>query len=277
MNRVAFLGLGRMGAAMATRLAQSGVDISAWNRTAGRGEAAAAAGAVIAKTPQSAVAGRDLIITMLSDERAVAEVVGRLAAEPGATVIEMSTISPDAVRQVRSMLPAEVGLIDAPVLGGVAQAATGTLHIFAGGEPHVVDRCEPVLSQLGTVQRCGALGSGAAVKLVVNLANISSMVVLGEALRLAGALGVDPDTAFGALARTALGSLAQGMRSRIETACVPVMFRTALAEESARLIASADGPADSVAMAVHLQLRSAIEAGLADQDVSAAIRKMAGS
>ncbi|MCX2950185.1 NAD(P)-dependent oxidoreductase [Lentzea sp. NEAU-D7] len=273
MTRIGFLGLGRMGAPMAERLAKAGHDLAVWNRTAHRAATiAASAPLTVATSAQDAVTGRDLVITMLSDRRAVAEVLGPLKVDAGTTVVEMSTTGPDAVRSLRRTLPSQVGLIDAPVLGSIPQVNAGELHIFVGGSQDEVARCQDVLAVLGQVEHCGPLGAGAAMKLVVNLANLTAIVALGESLGLARVLDVDRDSAFDALARTALGKLVGGLRGRIEDPASPVVFDARLAVESLRLVLEAGALEAGV---VGGALRQLSEHADQERDISAVIRAIA--
>jgi 3-hydroxyisobutyrate dehydrogenase-like beta-hydroxyacid dehydrogenase len=197
MSTVAFLGLGTMGAPMATRLAARH-DLAVWNRT--RAKAEAISGATVAETPAAAVAGADVVITMLATPAAVESVLfgadGVVAAlRPGACLVEMSTIGPHAVADIARRLPDGIGLVDAPVGGSVDKATDGTLTLFAGGTDADVDRVAPVLAALGTLLRCGGSGAGAAAKLVVNTALIAGVTLLDEVLTLAGQLDVPAELA----------------------------------------------------------------------------------
>ncbi|MGC4806565.1 NAD(P)-dependent oxidoreductase [Micromonospora sp. DT233] len=273
--RIAFLGLGRMGLPMAIRLARAGHDIAVWNRTAERAQEAVAAGAHGAASAQEAIAGRQLVITMLSDPDAVLGLLDGLTLEPGSTLVEMSTIGPETVAELRKRLPAEVTLIDAPVLGSVPQAESGALHVFAGGSAQDVAHCMPVLSVLGNVEHVGALGDGAAVKLVVNVATINSAVLLGEALGLAARLGIAREAAFDALTRTTLAPLIGVMRPRVGAAQQPTLFALGLAEKDLRLAVESGARPDGVITAARRALAEARDAGLGDEDLSAIIRTLA--
>ncbi|MFD2350970.1 NAD(P)-binding domain-containing protein [Nonomuraea ferruginea] len=117
---IAFLGQGRMGVPMARRLERAGHKVTTWRRGTG-------------VTAASAVEGAGLVITMLRDPAAVREVLAAAlpGLRPGTTVVEMSTIGPEEVRVLRSLLPPEVRLVDAPVLGSVGPAAEGALTVLA--------------------------------------------------------------------------------------------------------------------------------------------------
>ncbi|MFE6050543.1 NAD(P)-dependent oxidoreductase [Kitasatospora sp. NPDC056446] len=190
MKKIAFLGLGRMGLPMARRLAAAGYPLTVWNRSPGR-----AGGLTEAATPAQAVRGADVVVTMLSDPAAVAEVAGRFTAElaPGTLWIDMSSIGPAATAGLRAGLPDGVALVDAPVVGSVGPAATGGLTVFAGGKDADLDRAQPVLEHLGRVRRCGGPGTGAALKVVVIGAIVASVTVVGEVLAVAEESGLPQD------------------------------------------------------------------------------------
>jgi 3-hydroxyisobutyrate dehydrogenase len=218
MLRVAFLGLGHMGAPMAHRLVAAGHDVAVWNRTRERAAPLARGGARVAATPAAAVAGADVVITMLSGPPSVESVLfgpdgAGAALEPGCCLVEMSTIGPDAVRDIAARLPSGVGLVDAPVAGSTPQAEAGQLRILTGGAPGDVERVTPILERLGTVIRCGGVGSGAAAKLVANTALIAGMTLLGETVRLADSLGVPRDLALQVLGAGPLGGMLQRARA----------------------------------------------------------------
>jgi 3-hydroxyisobutyrate dehydrogenase len=212
MPAIAFLGLGHMGTPMARRLVAAGHDVVVWNRTGSRTAPLVAAGALAATTPAEAAAGADVVITMLADPAAVDSVLfGRYGAVgalgPGSTLVEMSTIGPDAVRGIASRLPVGVGLVDAPVGGSVQHATAGELRVFAGGETADLDAVTPILSELGSVVRCGGVGSGAAIKLVANTSLVAGMTLLGETLALADSLGVPRELALEVLSAGPLGGV----------------------------------------------------------------------
>ncbi|MGW2420234.1 NAD(P)-dependent oxidoreductase [Streptomyces sp. NPDC001709] len=233
-EKVAFLGLGSMGAPMAGRLLAAGHPLTVWNRTPARAEPLAAEGATPAATPAAAVRDADVVITMLAGPDALTAVADAVTPElrPGTTWVEMSTVGPDAVRDLAGRLKDGVTLVDAPVMGSTDRAAEGTLGILAGGEAAAV---EHVLAHLGTVTRTGPLGSGAALKLVVNTAVIGGVGLVAEALRLAAALGLDGHTARTALAAGPLGgalerALADGVHFSTDLAVKDLRIAAAAAE-----------------------------------------------
>src|SRR5439155_16800115 len=132
MAKIAFLGLGQMGAPMATRLLQAGHELTVWNRTPDRAKPLAAGGATVAGSPAEAVAGAAFAITMLATPEALQEVVlgGNGLAKalgPGQVYIDMSTVGPNTVRAIAAKLPNGVAIVDAPVRGSVPQATEGRL------------------------------------------------------------------------------------------------------------------------------------------------------
>ncbi|MEV6752271.1 NAD(P)-dependent oxidoreductase [Streptomyces sp. NPDC051214] len=204
MEKIAFLGLGHMGAPMARQLLAAGHPLTVWNRTAGKAEPLAGEGARLAAGPADAVRDADVVITMLAGPEAVRAVADAVVPELRAGVhwAEMSTVGPDVVRELAARVPAGVTLVDAPVMGSTDKAAAGRLGILAGG---AADGIEHILARFGPVTRTGPLGSGAALKLVVNSAVIGGVALVAEAMRLADALGLDEETAKEALAGGPLG------------------------------------------------------------------------
>ncbi|WP_406209017.1 NAD(P)-dependent oxidoreductase [Kitasatospora sp. NBC_01560] len=211
MEKIAFLGLGRMGLPMARRLAATERPLTVWNRTPGR-----ATGLDVAASPAEAVRGAGILVTVLADPAAVDAVAGQVvdALAPGTLWIDMSSIGPDATAALRDRLPDGVELVDAPVLGSVGPAATGGLTVLAGGRAEALDRARPVLDTFGRVVQCGGPGSGAALKLVVISAVVGGVALIGEALALADSLGLPEELALGALAGGPLGGAVDRARSQ---------------------------------------------------------------
>ncbi|MFG3436839.1 Rid family hydrolase [Nonomuraea sp. NPDC047897] len=253
-GQIAFLGQGRMGVPMARRLAESGHRVTVWRRGAGLSVA-------------EAVAGADLVITMLRDPAAVREVLA--AALPGlragATVVEMSTVGPEAVAGLRALLPGSVGLVDAPVLGSVGPAAEGTLTVLAGGlsGPGVDGAgCRAVLGVFGAVREAGPLGAGAALKLAVMSALVPAQVLLAETFAYGEAHGVPRAALADVLAATPLGGLAE----RLRVPAGRTGYALGLAAKDLSL-AAWDGA--SLATAARRRLQEAEAAGLGDRDLTA--------
>ncbi|MEU3259185.1 NAD(P)-dependent oxidoreductase [Streptomyces albus] len=259
MERIAFLGLGSMGTPMARRLLAAGHPLTVWNRTASRAEPLRAEGAQVALSPAEAVLGTGIVVTMLAGPEALDAVAEEVlpALGRGTVWAEMSTVGPDAVAALRERLPGGVTLVDAPVMGSVDAAASGSLQVLAGGE--VDGPVAEVLERFGSVRRCGPPGSGAALKVVLINAMIGGVAVVAESLRLADALGVDPAGAREALAAGPMGGAVR------RTLSDSAHYTLDLAAKDVGLaVGAADLP---VLRAVGEELRSRDD--LAGQDLSA--------
>ena len=273
------IGLGAMGGRIARRLIAAGYDVAVWNRSPGKAEELAAEGATVAVTPAEAAARGDAVITMLADPKALQEVTegaeGVVAGlQEEATLIEMSTAGPPALRRLATSF-GEGRLLDAPVLGSLTEVEAGTLKVFVGGPGELVERCRPLLSDLGEVLHVGPLGSGAAAKLVANSTLLASVAVLGEALALADKLGLSTETAFDVLATTPIAAQAERRREAFGKGDFPLRFRLALARKDADLIAEA-GADLRLAAATRAWIAEAEEAGWGERDYSELLAWIAG-
>jgi 3-hydroxyisobutyrate dehydrogenase/2-hydroxy-3-oxopropionate reductase len=257
--RVAVLGLGAMGSRIARRLLDAGHDVVVWNRT----PAKAAGFPRVAATPGEAADAAEVTITMVSNAEALRSVTAEITP---ATLIEMSTVGPDAVRELAGRLE----VIDAPVLGSRSEAESGTLHIFVGATPEQYAQWSPLLEPLGTTHHVGPLGAGASAKLVANSTLIDTIGVLGEALRLAERLGLSRDAAFEVLAVSPLAAQGERRRSALEANDFPPRFALALARKDADLV-SAAAPDLPIAQAARSWLVDADDAGWGDRDYSAVL------
>ncbi|GAA4633760.1 NAD(P)-dependent oxidoreductase [Actinoallomurus vinaceus] len=198
--KLGFIGLGHMGGPMCRNLLAAGYDVAVYDV---RRDAAAEherLGATWAACPAEAGAGRDAVITMLPTPRHVEAVLlgpgGLLdALAPGAVWIDMSTSVPEVADRVRALADGRgVHVLDAPVSGMAAGARAGTLQIFVGGDPEVVERARPVLDVLGDperVMRVGGHGAGYTVKLMINLLWFAHLVATTEVLSIGTGAGVD--------------------------------------------------------------------------------------
>ena len=281
MTRVAWIGLGAMGSRMARRLLDAGHDLAVWNRTPARAEPLVAAGARAAATPADAVRDRDVVMLMLADPAAVRAVTegpeGIAAAiRPGTTVIEMSTVGPSDVARLRGALADGVNLLDAPVLGSVSEAESGTLKIFVGGDGGTVAAQTSLLSVLGDrILHVGPSGSGAAAKLVANSTLLGILGLLGEALTLGTGLGLSRDAVWQVLATTPLAAQAERRRPVVESDTAPKRFALSLAHKDADLIVTAADEAGvdvRLARAVQTWFADADAAGMGSADYSTILR-----
>jgi len=197
--RIAFLGLGSMGAGMAARLAAAGHSMSVFNRTAARTEAMARAGARVGETPRAAAEKADVIIGMTADDESSRAMWlgddGALAATnaPDALAIECSTLSHDWVLELAGHVRARgFRYVDSPVTGLPDAAATGTLTLLVGADPADLDAARPIFASLATrVLHFGVVGQGTVYKLMVNLLGAVQIASAAESIALAEAAGLD--------------------------------------------------------------------------------------
>jgi 2-hydroxy-3-oxopropionate reductase len=194
---VAFLGTGLMGAPMARNILKAGFPVTVWNRSRAKAEALGDDGAAVADTAAGAVAGADIVITMLSDGGTVADLLfeqGVAAAmKPGAALADMSSIKPaEATDHAARLAAMGLGHLDAPVSGGTRGAEGATLAIMAGGDQALFDRAAPVLSAMGRPVRVGPAGAGQLSKLVNQTVVAVTIGVVAEAMLLAREGGADP-------------------------------------------------------------------------------------
>jgi len=224
--RVALLGTGKMGSAIAVRLAGAGFKLTVWNRT--RSRAMALGVGEVSDSPAAAVSAADVVISSLTGPDAIrAAYLGRdgaLAGSRDRLFIEMSTAGPEVVAELASAARwAGSRLVDAPILGSPAIVGTGEAAILVGGEPNDVDRAAAVLSVVGNVRRVGSLGSGARLKLIAN-SMLGDIVLAAAELQVAGeAAGLDPRDVFWALQRLA-PSLEARRAGYLDDRHVPVLF-----------------------------------------------------
>ena len=197
---VGFIGLGTMGREMVRNLLKAGHEVTVFDIVEDAVAALAAEGATPAKSPVDAAAAADIAITMLPDTPQVEDVIygegGLLASPPGGRlIVDMSTISPVAVRRMHADLKAAgTDFIDAPVSGGPIGAKNATLTIMAGGEATAFAKAEPFFRGMGTtITHVGASGAGQAVKLCNQLICGINLQGVCEAIALARASGVDLD------------------------------------------------------------------------------------
>jgi 3-hydroxyisobutyrate dehydrogenase-like beta-hydroxyacid dehydrogenase len=193
--RVAFLGLGIMGHAMATNLVKAGHEVTVWNRTPGK----LVEGAGVAPTPAAAAQGAEVVWLCVSDTAAVEAILfgpdgveGSLA--EGMIIADSSTISPSATLKFSERVRARgVTYVDAPMTGSKIGAGNGTLIFMVGGDEATVERLKPLFEAMGKkIFRMGETGKGQATKLAMNLQIALIFEGFAEALTLATKLGVDP-------------------------------------------------------------------------------------
>jgi 3-hydroxyisobutyrate dehydrogenase len=197
--KIGIAGMGRMGAAVASRLLSVGHDVTVWNRSREKTQALALAGASVAATPAELATRAEIIITVLTDAAAIDATyhgaTGLLAGDVrGKLFIDMSTVRPETEKALAAKVDAKgAALIECPVGGTVGPAKEGKLFGFVGGEAGDVARAKPVLDQLcRRVEHVGAIGAGASMKLAINLPLLVYYQALGEALSLCQNLNLEP-------------------------------------------------------------------------------------
>lgn len=212
-ERVGFIGLGIMGRGMARNLLKAGFELRVWNRTVSRMDELVAEGAYATASPADLAGKCDIIITCVSDTPDVEAVVlgpeGVVRAiQPGALLIDMSTISPEATRRIALELDGRgASMLDAPVSGGSEGAARGTLSIMVGGPPAQVERAMLVFQAMGkTITHVGGTGDGQMVKLVNQILVVGNALAMSEALLFAQAGGLDLAKTLAAVKDGAAGS-----------------------------------------------------------------------
>lgn len=196
--KLGFIGIGLMGRPMTLRLLAAGHEVTVWNRSRDKLAPVLEQGARAADSPALVARPAEIVMTCVTDQHAVEQVLfatdGIAAgAKPGLLVVDFSSIAPAAARDFASRLEQKgIGLVDAPVSGGVAGAENGTLAIMAGGRPEHVERARPVVMHLAQrFTRMGDSGAGQATKLCNQIIVGSLIAVIAEAVRLAEAAGVD--------------------------------------------------------------------------------------
>lgn len=209
--RVAFVGIGRMGLPMARNVAGAGHELTVYNRTASRCAPLRDVGAALAASAAEAVRDAEILVTMLSDPPAVEELLGAdlLAdAAEGLVWLEMSTIGPTAARRFAARAAeAGVEMLDAPVSGSTAAAEAATLASMVGGSEAALERARPVLKAMTKAHfHLGPSGTGAAMKLAVNVMLASQTVAIAEALVMAEVAGIERADAYDVIAASALAS-----------------------------------------------------------------------
>ncbi|SFR62880.1 3-hydroxyisobutyrate dehydrogenase [Marinobacter daqiaonensis] len=193
---IAFLGIGLMGAPMTANLLAAGFRMTLWNRTAAKCEPFKEQ-ADVAPSPAEAVAGADVVITMLENGDVVEDVLVRQgvidALGEGAVLIDMSSVQPSLARRHAAMAAERgAGYLDAPVSGGTRGAESGTLSIMAGGEAAHLESVQGVLAALGRVTHIGPVGAGQLAKLANQAIVGVTIGAVSEALLLASRGGADP-------------------------------------------------------------------------------------
>ncbi|HSS59392.1 MAG TPA: NAD(P)-dependent oxidoreductase [Solirubrobacteraceae bacterium] len=272
--RVAVLGTGIMGAPMARNLAAAGHDVRAWNRSPEKAQGLD--GVEPAETIADAVRSADVVVTMLSDGDAVDAVTDEALAG-GAVLVQMSTIGPEATERVAEKAKAAgVPFVDAPVLGTKQPAEQGKLIVLASGPEDVRERLEPLFDALGAKTLwLGEAGAGNRLKLVLNTWLLALTEGLAEAIALAEALDVDPQTFLDTIDGGPIGAPYANLKGKLMMdGEFPPSFPLELALKDARLALAAaqeKGLRLGALEAIVGQMARAVDAGHGRADMAATI------
>lgn len=290
MERVGFVGLGTMGAAMAANLARAGYPLRVWNRTPGKAGPLVEIGAIEAGTPRELAAAVDVVVICVSDTPDVEAVLFDAdgvaqGAAPGTLVIDCSTISPRSTRDfARRLAERGIAMIDAPVSGGSEGALQATLTIMVGGEAADVARAHAVLAAMGrTITHMGPIGAGQATKAVNQVILSGTYLGVAEGIVLAMRAGLDPEAVVTALSGGGAQSWVLSNRSgRMIEERYPLGFKVILHRKDLAIaldLAREAGVSLPVA-ALTAQLENGLIAGgHGDEDMSAlarSIRELSG-
>lgn len=222
--KIGFIGLGIMGKPMAANLIKGGHELVVYDINSANVDAVVALGALAGASAADVAARCPVIMTMLPNSNHVEEVVtgegGVLsAAKPGAIVIDMSSIAPEASQRVaKACSEAGVRMLEAPVSGGEPKAIEGTVSFMCGGDQDVFDECKPILALMGAdIVLCGAAGAGNTTKLANQIIVALNIAAVAEAFMLAKRAGVDPNTVMAAIKGGLAGSTVMNAKGPMMT------------------------------------------------------------
>ncbi len=279
---ISFIGMGHMGSHMAPRLISAGYHLIVYDRT--REKAQAIAGATVAETPEEAAAHSDVVISIVTNDSALEEVMlgtnGVLTGtHAGSAIIDMSTVSPRTSRRLfQAAREKGVAMIDAAVSGSVPQVEQGSLVIFVGGEQETYQQCKPILDILGQSSfYMGPSGMGTTMKLVVNTLLGLGMQALAEAITLGEKAGIEKGLLLDVLGQTTVLTAGQKAKlANVKREQYPTQFALSLQHKDFGLILS-EATEISVSMpataAAQQMYAAAIAKGM-DDDFSIMIKFM---
>ncbi|MPZ82585.1 MAG: NAD-binding protein [Actinophytocola sp.] len=278
-TKVTVLGTGIMGAGMARNLARAGFDVTVWNRSADKARPLAEDGITVAEDPAAAVAGADIVLTMLFDADAVTEVMAAAlpACGPDAVWVQSSTVGLEATDRMAELAAARgIGFVDAPVLGTRQPAEQGKLMVLAAAPAGLRDRVTPVFDAVGarTIWVGERPGDGHCLKLTANAWVLSITTATAQSIALAGRLGLDPQRFLDVIAGGPVDSAYAQLKGRnmITGDFAPAFALDGAAKDAALILSAIRGAGvdDRLMHAVHAQLSAAADAG--HEDMAAVIR-----
>jgi 3-hydroxyisobutyrate dehydrogenase len=283
--KVAFIGMGTMGAPMALNLLKAGHKVTVHNRTREKEAAVAAAGARRAASPAEAAEGAEVVIICVSDtpdlDRVTLGESGVIhGAAPGTVVVDMSTVSPGATRRIAAALRERgVHMLDAPVSGGSEGARKGTLSIMVGGEEADLDKVRPALEAMGnTITHVGPIGSGQLAKAINQIVVAGTYWGVAEGMALGLKAGLDMQKVVQAVGGGAAGSWAMTNRSgNMINNSYPLGFKVRLHRKDLNIalaVARELGVTLPVAAYVEQVETGLIARGHGDEDISVIARSI---
>lgn len=284
MDRIGFLGLGTMGGPMARNILRKGYPVKGFDLSRAAVEAHVAAGGQAATSLADLAEGADVVITMLPDgpdvEQAALGEGGLIhAMQPGAVLIDMSTIDPAVTRRIGKALAEKgIAMVDSPVGKTQDHAVAGTLTLMVGGAPTAVERVRPILDCMGSDYfYCGGLGMGEALKLTNNFLAATILSVTSEALVMGTKAGLSLDLMIEVMRTTMAwnNQLAIALPKKGLAGDFSPGFMVKLGEKDQRLaigMAKTLGVDTPVGAAAHTVLAQAKNTGFGDLDVSSVLR-----
>jgi 3-hydroxyisobutyrate dehydrogenase len=282
-QRIAFIGLGNMGAGMAERLTESGYQVAVYNRTRDKSEGAEKLGARVADSPADAASDSDVVMLSLANQDVVrsmlygdAGVFGSL--RKGGYVVDMSTVPPEFCVETASKA-AEAGYkaLEACVYGAPFHARSGELRVMVGGDEEDFEALEPILHTVGKqVTLMGSNGMGATMKIVLNLLMGIQMPALAEAVVFGERAGLKREQILEAINGTGYSSPVMNLRCPMmaERRFEPPLFRLSLMRKDMMLVLERSqqlGVAMPVSESAYAMLTGANAQGLGDLDVAAIV------
>ncbi|MDR7304115.1 NAD(P)-dependent oxidoreductase [Haloactinomyces albus] len=280
---VTVLGTGLMGAGMARNLAGAGLDVTVWNRSVEKARPLAEAGATVAEDLSRAVSGADVVITMLFDVDAVAQVMecALPATDSEAIWVQTSTVGLGGTARLADLAEQHsVGFVDAPVLGTKQPAEQGSLIVLAGGSAQLRDTVTPVFEAIGsrTVWVGEQPGDGHRLKLAANSWVLSVVGATAQAVGLADNVGLDPQLFLDAISGGPLDCAYAQIKGKAMIAEeFPPAFTLGGAVKDTALIAEAmrtGGTDEQLMQALHRQFQAAADAGHGAEDMAAVIHAL---
>lgn len=290
MEKIGFLGLGVMGSNVVANLLKAGHEITVYNRTTERAEAISKQGARQAQTPREAVADADVIMIMVSDDKAIEDMVfgpdGALkGARQGQIAIDLTTCLPaTSLREAAAFNERGVEFLDAPVFGSKNESRDAGLWIVIGGKQEIYEKMLPIFRRISETQHyMGENSKGTSMKLVGNLIVQAQVEALGEAMTLATKAGLNAKDVLGVLAVTDFKSpVLSGVGDSLARRDFSPFFYLKLMLKDAYLIANfaqqLNVPLPTSAATREL-IKTAVNKGWGDENASALIKvleEMAG-